>query len=85
MENLNIQPTSCCLGDRGNVNGSPNDEFDISDLVYLVNYMFKEGSEPVCMEEANINGSIDEQFDISDITYLTRYMFKDGPPPATCP
>ncbi len=82
---LDIQLGSCCLGDRGNINGSEDDIIDVSDLVYMVKWMFHEGPGPICMEEVNVNGSADEIVDVSDLVYLVKYMFNGGPPPATCP
>lgn len=82
---LDIQPGSCCLGDRGNIDNSPDDAVDISDLLYLVEFMFNSGPAPVCLEEANVDGSTGKDLDISDLLYLVEYMFNQGPPPATCP
>ena len=78
---------------RGNVDYDPGDEIDISDLVYLVDYMFTSGPPPLCWEEANIDGSGPANppsdgptdIDISDLVYLVDYMFNSGPPPADCP
>jgi hypothetical protein len=72
----------CCVGIRGNINGDAGQAIDISDLVYLVDYMFTNGPEPPCMDEANVNGFGD--IDISDLVYLVDYMFLDGPAPAAC-
>ena len=82
---LDIQPTNCCLGDRGNVNNSPDDQVDIDDMVYMVEYMFLGGPAPVCNEEANVEGSLDGSVDIDDIVYFVEYMFLNGPPPLSCP
>lgn len=81
---LDIQGGGCCLGDRGNVDNSPDDAVDISDLVYLVDYMFLNGAAPVCMGEANLDGDPLDALDISDLVYLVDYMFLDGPPPPPC-
>ena len=78
-------PSGCCVGIRGNVDGSSNDAIDILDLTSLVSFMFKGGAVPVCMPEANIGGSPNETVDITDLTYLVTYMFKGGPAPAACP
>jgi len=76
----------CCLPPiRGNVDLDSGDAIDISDLVYLVDYMFNAGPSPVCVEEANIDGDPAEQIDISDLVWLVDYMFTGGPPPADCP
>jgi len=71
--------TLCCLS-RGDLN---NDNIiDISDLVFLINYMFLEGPSPVCLMDADMND--DGGIDISDLMYLIDYMFKDGPYPKLC-
>ena len=83
---------TCCLGEiRGNVDNDPGDAIDISDLVFLVDYMFTGGPAPTCWEEANIDGSGDgppdgsEDIDISDLVYLVDFMFNEGPAPLPCP
>jgi hypothetical protein len=85
---------SCCMQPiRGNVDYDPADQIDISDLVYLVDYMFNQGPEPPCWEEANVDGSGpatppdegSDDIDISDLVHLVDYMFTGGPPPADCP
>lgn len=81
---LDILAGGCCLGDRGNIDNSPDDAVDISDLVYLVDYMFLSGPAPVCMGEANLDGDPLEVLDISDLVYIVDYMFQDGPPPPPC-
>lgn len=82
----------CCMGEiRGNVDNDPGDVIDISDLVFLVDYMFTGGPAPTCWEEANIDGSGDgppdgsEDIDISDLVYLVDFMFNGGPAPLPCP
>jgi hypothetical protein len=73
----------CCVTIRGNVDSDTGDVIDISDLVYLVDYMFSGGLQPGCPMEADIdpNGAID----ISDLVYLVDYMFTGGQPPPACP
>ena len=52
---------------------------DIADLVYLVQYMFAQGPEPIPLASANVNcvGGVD----ISDLVFLVTYMFQSGPEP----
>ena len=85
---------TCCMGAiRGNVDMDGGDVIDISDLVYLVDYMFTDGPAPTCAEEANIDGSCCasgsseslSDIDISDLVYLVDYMFNGGPEPPPCP
>ena len=70
---------SCCQGYRGNVDFDPEDNWDIADLVYLVDYMFVGGAVPPCFEEADIQP--DGQIDISDLVALVDAMFTTMLPP----
>ncbi len=56
---------------------------DISDLVYLVSYMFAGGPPPPFPVATDVDGSGFGP-DISDLVYLVGYMFSGGPPP-DCP
>jgi hypothetical protein len=82
----------CCVV-RGNVDHDAGGNVDISDLVFLVDYMFTEGPPPLCPEGANVDGSCcgddglpgtADDIDISDLVYLVDYMFTGGPPPPDC-
>jgi hypothetical protein len=76
----------CCVPPmRGDVNYDGASVIEISDLVYLVDYMFSNGAEPPCYEEADIDGSGTHPIDITDLVYLVDYMFTNGVPPAACP
>ena len=79
----------CCIGIRGNANGDEGESLNISDITYLVDYLFgiPLGSAPPCQEEGNANGDLAEQINISDITYLVEYLFGIplGPAPPACP
>lgn len=77
---------SCCMPPiRGNVDYDPLDIIDITDLVFMVNFMFCQGYPPACEAEADVDGST--EIDISDLLYLADYMFGSptGPAPAVCP
>ncbi len=76
----------CCLGIRVNVDGDVNDQADISDLVYLVDYIFVGGIAPVCLEEADLDG-VDNSIniDISDLVYMVDFVFTGGAAPNACP
>ncbi len=81
----------CCNGDgiRGNVDGvvGPGGHIDVSDLTFLVAYLFTGGVEPTCIEEGNIDGieGPGGPIDVSDLTYIVAYLFTSGPSPAVCP
>jgi aminopeptidase YwaD len=82
-------PSGCCLNIRGNANGDLEDKVNISDITYLVEYLFgiPTGPAPVCQEEGNANGDIDEKVNVSDVSYLIAYLFgiPSGPAPPDCP
>ncbi len=62
---------------RGDTNS--DDNVSLSDIVYLINYLFKQGSapEPLHSGDANYDGNVS----LSDIVYLINYLFKGGPAP----
>ena len=80
---------SCCIDIRGNANGDEFEDINISDITYLVDYLFgiPLGPPPPCKEEGNANGDENEDVNISDITYLVDYLFGIplGPAPPACP
>lgn len=85
-----IGPASgCCIADRGNVNNDPEDKANVSDISYLVAWLFgiPSGPEPTCYDEANANGSPIPTPNIADIAYLVAWLFgiPSGPAPPTCP
>ena len=79
----------CCIGRHGNANGDTFDYVNISDISYLVDYLFGIPLGPLspCPSEGNANGDEGENINISDITYLVDYLFGIplGPAPPRCP
>ncbi|MDH3892700.1 MAG: aryl-sulfate sulfotransferase [candidate division Zixibacteria bacterium] len=63
----------------GDVNGSVEPP-DISDLVYLVDYMFLGGPPPPMAQAADMDAS-GGPLDIADLVYLVDFMFQGGPEP----
>jgi hypothetical protein len=56
-----------------------NCEVNIGDVVMVINYLFKNGPEPCCMDAGDANG--DCNVDVGDAVYLINYLFKGGPAP----
>jgi len=55
---------------------------DISDVVYLLNYIYKYGPAPSHPISADINNAIpDRIIDIEDVMYLINYLYRFGPEP----
>ncbi|HEX9916799.1 MAG TPA: dockerin type I repeat-containing protein [candidate division Zixibacteria bacterium] len=73
FESLATQLGRAKCGDA-NVDGNVT----VSDVVYLINYLFKGGPEPwMYFSDASGDGKIS----VSDAVYLINYLFKGGSPP----
>ena len=53
----------------------------VSDVVFLIDYLFKSGPPPDPLELGDVN--CDELIKCSDVVYLIDYLFKGGPPPCS--
>jgi hypothetical protein len=56
-----------------------NGYLSLSDVVYLINYLFKLGSAPHPLQSGDTN--CDGKVSLSDVVYLKAYLLKKGPPP----
>jgi len=62
-----------------------SDQINVADLVYLVNYLFKGGPEPIPIFLSG-DSDCDLMLNVADLVYLVNYLFKGGPPPCNhCP
>jgi len=55
----------------------------LSDIVYLINYLFKFGPPQfplLVIADFNCNGKVS----VADVVYLISYLFKEGPKPEKC-
>ena len=79
----------CCLNIRGNANNDPDDKANVSDVSYLVTWLFgiPSGPAPGCLTEANANGDAEGKTNVSDVSYLVAWLFgiPSGPAPGPCP
>jgi hypothetical protein len=58
-------------------------DIDVGDVVYLINYLFRGGSEPLpllCVGDGNLDGVVD----VGDIVFLINYLFRGGLAPERC-
>lgn len=65
---------SYICGDMNHLSG-----INISDLTWMVDYLFKGGLEPITYLAGDVDCSGD--INISDLTYFVNYLFKSGPEP----
>jgi hypothetical protein len=54
--------------------------YGISDVVCLINYLFKDGPAPMPFEHGDVNH--DGVLNIADVIYLINYLFRGGPSPS---
>ncbi|MGB8658078.1 MAG: SBBP repeat-containing protein [Candidatus Zixiibacteriota bacterium] len=54
---------------------------DAGDVVYLINYLFKEGPAPMPVLRVG-DCTCDGVVNAGDVVYLINYLFKSGPPPS---
>ena len=62
---------------RGDANS--DGELSMLDIMYLVNFLYKDGPPPASDDVADANN--DSIVNIMDPTYLVSFFYKQGPPP----
>ncbi|MEW6329257.1 MAG: putative Ig domain-containing protein, partial [Candidatus Micrarchaeota archaeon] len=69
--------------ERGFVCGDAtgNGFVEIDDVIYLINYLFRNGPVPLPLMSGDANN--DGEVDISDIVYVINYLFYGGPAPCS--
>lgn len=72
-----FEQISFVCGDADN-----DDKVDLLDILYLIDYKFKNGAPPDLLIACDVNS--DDKVDLLDILYLIDYKFKQGPAP-DCP
>lgn len=72
-----LTPLSGCLAKAGDVTG--DGIINLSDIVSIVNFLFKSAPAPSPLCRANVTG--DANVNLSDIVYLINFIFKSGPAP----
>lgn len=70
---VSVDPQACCIGNRGNVNGSFNQVVDFSDLASLAQFLSSDDPPPLeCYDEANLDGR--GIADLTDLSLLVAYL-----------
>ena len=84
LKNQNGPAGGGCTAQQ-NADGDLFQSLDVSDLTFLVDYLFRSGPAPWCIAEGNADGGLDEQINVADVTYMVDYLFGGGPQPPACP
>jgi len=71
---LRVVSISCMCGDCND-----DDAINVSDAVFLINYIFKGGQPPAYPECCDVN--YDTAINIADVVYIINYIFKGGAAP----
>jgi hypothetical protein len=83
VDDFNVSVYTCGPG-CGDASG--DGEVTTSDVVYLINYMFKGGPPPECQPITSCGDvNLDDVVDSADIIYLINYMYRSGPSPCNPP
>ncbi len=77
FEAILFENTEYVWSQTGNVDGDPL--ILVSDLIFMVNYIFKGGPAPEPERAGDTN--CDNEVNVADLVLLVNYIFKGGPPP----
>ncbi len=71
-----VVASHCCImpGDANH-----NSAVNILDISFMINFLYKQGPQPVCGQEADANGN--GAVNILDVSYLINFLYKHGPAP----
>ena len=56
---------------------------NVTDLTFMVAYLFQGGGPAGCPIQADVNAS--GATDVSDLTFIVQFLFQSGAAPMTCP
>ena len=81
--NFYLNDGICCVGTRGNVNLSPDDLVDLSDLSRLINYLMppEAPADLGCPSEADLFEISRATVDLGDLIYLISFLTSSFPLP----
>jgi len=78
------QGFGCCVGLRGNADNTVEQETNVADVVFLVDFLFRGGPAPDCPMEADVDNTDGPGSNVADIVYLVDFLFRGGPAPLPC-
>ena len=80
--------SGCCVGLRGNLDGSPDEEVTLGDLTVMIDHLFISLDDLACWEEGNLDESLPEgvgSVTLGDFTVLIDNLFISLEDPPPCP
>lgn len=80
----NSEVTLGCCSLRGDVAIPKDLAVLVNDIVFLVDYIFKGGTAPACLDEGDCAIPLDGSILVNDIVWLVDYIFKGGSAPPDC-
>jgi len=80
----NSEVTLGCCAVRGDVALPKDYVVLVNDVVFLVNYVFKGGPAPSCLEEGDCAVPLDGLTLVNDLVCLVNFIFKGGDAPPPC-
>jgi len=78
----NVDCREACDCIPGENDGSP--QTNIFDITNIINYLYRDGLDPVPYEVCSGDADCNCAINIFDITYLITYLYLDGPSPCSC-
>ena len=82
IDDFLVSSFECVGGFCGDVSG--DGVINSADVVYLIDYLFKDGTPPQCQPvNACADVNLDTTVNSADIVYLINYLFKNGPHPCS--
>jgi hypothetical protein len=75
----------CCVGVRGNIDGSLDNLVTMGDLTVMIDHLFISLTPLACPEEGNVDLSTDGLITMSDLTVLIDHLFISLTPLPACP
>jgi arylsulfotransferase ASST len=80
----NFTVDSGCCQLRGDVAIPKDGMVLVNDIVMLVDYLFKGGTAPICLDEGDCAISLDGNILVNDIVWVVNFLFKGGAAPPAC-
>ena len=78
-----LESSGCCTL-RGDVAEPKDDMVLVNDIVWLVDFLFKGGTAPACLDEGDCAIPLDGSILVNDIVWLVDFLFKGGAAPPAC-